>query len=141
MRDRLLELIRKLIRSEFPNYSYMGVYEYAIQSAQKMVVDADPTDTTIGLPSIMKLPLKSSILGEEVEPIVGKLIYIMFANGRRTKPIVISCEPSNKTIEFDALSIKIGGTGPPAARLGDTILAAGIFAGAITSGSTKTTVG
>ncbi len=129
--DRFISSIRRIIRSEFPDYKYAGVYEYAIQSAESMKIDADPTDTTIGLPSIKNIELKPSIIGEEVTPTVGKTCLVMFVNRQPSRPVVISCEG-------DATLIRIGGpVALPAARVGDTV---GGFL-AITSGSLKTRIG
>lgn len=149
--DRLMANIRRIVRSEFPNYTYQGIYEYSIQSVSDSLVDADPVDTSIGLPSIAKMPMRSSILGETVTPTVGKLCLVMFVNGVPSRPMVFSCAAKNEEIDVDATSaahfgdsasaITVGGSGPPCARLGDTLLAGGMFAGTITSGSSKVTVG
>jgi len=149
--DRLMANIRRIVRSEFPNYTYQGIYEYSIQSVSDSLVDADPVDTSIGLPSIAKMPMRSSVLGEAVKPTVGNLCLVMFVNGVPSRPIVISCSGPNEEIEINATStasiassasiVTIGGSGPPCARLGDTLLAGGMFAGTITSGSSKVTVG
>lgn len=140
--NRLIAAIRRIIRSEFPNYTYIGIYEYSIQSASEMKVDAVPTDTTLSLPTINNLPLKSSILGEEVTPTPGKLCHVMFLNGSPSRPIVVSCESNNAIVKINATAqVKIAGGVLPAARATDPILAAGIFAGTIVSGSSKTVIG
>lgn len=133
--DRIIDSIRRIIRSEFANYTYLGVYEYSIQSVDgsgdaDTTIDALPTDTTLTLPGINKLPLKPSIIGATSKPVAGKLCLIMFVNGKQSKPVCISCEgPADK--------VKIG-TGPAVARLGDSVLA-GPWGGTITTGSTKVT--
>lgn len=140
--NRLIAAIRRIVRSEFPNLTFLGIYEYSIQSTDGTTIDATPVDTSLTLPSISKIILRPSILGEKVKPTVGKTCLIMFVNGSPTRPICISCSAKNDTVEIDAETmVKIAGGGPPAARLGDAILAAGIFAGTVTAGSTKTQIG
>ena len=140
--NRIIDSFRRIIRSEFHDYEFKGVYEYAIQSISGNKINADPTDTTLNLPSISNIELRSGILGETVKPTVGKLVLVVFVNSQKTRPVVVSCEGNNEQVEIDATSsIKLAGGGPPAARMGDAILAAGIFAGTITSGSTKTQIG
>ncbi len=145
-KNRLIDAIMRIIRSEFPNYSYIGVYEYSIQSVDgdgdnNTTIDAEPTDTTLSLPAIQKLLLKPSIIGATAKPSVGKLCYIMFANGKPNKAICISCEGIAQKIELDAeISIKLAAGLLGVARVGDTVQA-GPYAGTITSGSTKVTCG
>jgi len=86
-----------------------------------------------------------------VKPRVGNLCLVMFVNGVPSRPIVFSCTGPAAEIQVDATStaafassasaVTVGGSGPPCARLGDTLLAGGMFAGTITSGSSKVTVG
>ncbi len=149
--DRLIDSLLRIVRSEFSNYSYTGIYEYSIQKVDGNFIDAEPTDTTLTLPSISKIKLRSSILGEEVKPTVGNLCLVMFVNKSPSRPIAISCDPPNEEIDVDATistklgksspSVQIAGGGQPAARMGDTILAAGVFVGTVTSGSVKTQIG
>ena len=132
--NRLIAAIRRVIRSEFPNYLFQGTYEYAIQKVDGHLVSLDPTDTTLGLPHLPMIPMAPSLLGEEVDPIVGAIVHVVFLNGVSTKPRITS-------IDAVPRSAKIGGTGPAAARFGDTIVAAGILTGTITSGSTIVSIG
>lgn len=101
MLDRLIANIRAIIRSEFPNYAFMGVYEYVIQGTGD-TINADPVDTTIGLPSIADMPMAAGLLGEIVEPTIGKICYVIFLNGDRTKPRVIGAEGSPLTVALEA---------------------------------------
>src|ERR1700758_5492749 len=90
MADRLVSSLRRIIRAEFPNYTWQGVYEYAVQRVDGMFVAADPTDTELGLPHIDHVELRPSLLGEEVVVTVGSLIVVAFVNGTNTRPIVLS---------------------------------------------------
>lgn len=142
MLDRLIDNLRAIIRSEFPDYAFKGVYEYVIQSVNGTLVSADPTDTTLSLPSIPSMPMQSGLLGETVKPTVGKLCYVVFVNGKRSRPMIVGCQGEDDEIEIPATtSIKLASGVLGAARLNDTILAGGMFAGTITSASTKVKVG
>lgn len=156
--NRLLAAIRSIIRSEFPSYTYHGIYEYAVQSASSMSVKAAPVDTTLGLPFTAEIPLKSSILGEVVTPTVGNVVLVAFVNGSPARPVIVGCEAKNMLVDISAsvmakvdapavqvgpgaLTVQVGGPGPPAARMTDHVLVLGIFDGVIVTGSTKVVVG
>jgi len=140
--DRLTRALRAIIREEFPNIRFLGVYEYAIQTVSDGLIDASPVDTTLGLPSLSQLKMRPGLLGETVKPTPGKLCLVFFVNGDRTRPEVHSCEGTNASSKFDADAIEIGGAaGLPSARMTDPILAGGMFAGTITAGSSKVKVG
>lgn len=141
MLDRLITNIRAIIRSEFPNYAFMGVYEYVIQ-VTGTTVSADPVDTTIGLPSMPAMAMAAGLMGETVKPTVGKICYVVFLNGDRTKPRVIGAEGDADEISVPATTfIKLAGGVLGVARNTDPILAGGMFAGTITSASTKVKAG
>ncbi len=141
MLDRLITNLRAIIRSEFPNIAFLGTYEYVIQ-VTGATVSADPVDTTIGLPSIPNMLMASGLMGETVKPTVGKICYVIFLNGDRSKPRVIGAEGDADEISVPATtSIKLASGTLGAARLTDTVLAGGMFAGNITSASTKVKVG
>ncbi len=142
MLDRLLSSIRSIIRAEFSAYRFYGIYEYSIDSTDGTTVDASPVDTSIGLPHIAKVVLASDNIGSTSTPTVGKLCRIMFLNGSPTRPICVGCDGDAASIAIGATgSVSLSGGGLGVARLGDTVLAGGIFAGTITSASTKTNSG
>lgn len=141
MLDRLITNIRAIIRSEFPNIGFLGVYEYVIQ-VTGTTVSADPVDTTLGLPAIADMKMAASLMGETVKPTVGKICYVVFLNGDRTKARVIGAEGSADEISVPATtSITLADGALGVARLTDTVLAGGMFAGNITSASAKVKAG
>ena len=131
--DRLLTAIRSIIRAELPQYTYLGLYEYAVQATDGTTIDCDPTDTTIPLPSLARVPLRSSIQGERAKPTVGSRCLIAFVNADPTRPICVSADPVAQTVQ-------IAGGSLAAARVTDAVVV-GAFGGTITTGSTKVTVG
>ena len=118
MPSRLASSVRNIIRNEFPNYTFQGVYEYAIQRVDGNFVDVDPTDTTLGLPHISHAELRPSILGETVAPTVGSLVIVAFVNGNGTRPVVLSVigpdvslsVSATSSVSVDAPQIAIGGS-------------------------------
>lgn len=144
IQDRLLTAFRALVRAEFPQYTYLGIYEYAIRATDGSTVDCDPVDTTIPLPSLAKVPLRSSILGETVTPQAkGERCLVMFVNGDPTRAICVSTDPYPKAAQIgDATTttLKLAGGVLPAARATDAVVA-GPFVGTITAGSSKVSIG
>jgi len=96
--DRALAAFRMLVRGEFPQLGYQGIYEYSVQSSDGSTVDCDATDTTISLPShLAKVPLRSSILGAQVTPSSGSRCLIMFVNADPSRPVCVFVEPTPVT--------------------------------------------
>jgi hypothetical protein len=91
--DRLLRAIRQLIREEFPVADYRGVYEYAIQSTDGSTVEASPTDTSIGLPSLTKVPLRVNSFGV-ITPSVGSTCLVSFVNADPSRPFILGTTPN-----------------------------------------------
>jgi hypothetical protein len=129
---RLLKDVRALIRAEVPALTFAGIYEYTVQGAAGSKVDASPTDTTLGLPTITGLPLSPSILGETVaSAAVGCKAIVQFVNGSPTRPEVVSLSlpPSSSTIDAtgtlqlgpNAQAVQLAGGTAPIARHGDAV--------------------
>lgn len=132
--DRLLASFRALVRAEFPQLTYVGVYEYTITGSASSSIECRPTDTTIPLPALSKVTLLPSVLGESVAPPSSGSCLIAFVNADPTRPVCISITSPSKTATVDATqsmsigpsasSVSIAGGAIPAARAGDM---AGIF--------------
>jgi len=106
--DRLLDSFRKIVRAEFPQLTFMGIWEYSVQATDGVTIDCSPTDTAIPLPSLAKVPMISGLLGELATPVIGKRCVIIFLNGDPTKARCLSIDGSNEhamTTEATALLI------------------------------------
>lgn len=91
--DRLLAAFRALIRAELPQLSFYGMYEYSIQAATSSTVDCSPTDTTISLPSLTKVPTRFGFLSVSLSAVdVGKKCLIMFINADPSRPVCVSVD-------------------------------------------------
>lgn len=100
--DRIIDSIRRIVRSEFSDYSYTGIYEYSIQAVNvnpltgAVTVDAEPTDTTLTLPSIPAMPFR----GSSIQPVVGQLCLVSFVNRSPKRPIIVEADGSVATEHF-----------------------------------------
>lgn len=129
--DRLLTALRNLIRAELPQYTYCGLYEYTIQAVNPSsgAVDLAPTDTTIPLPLLSAIPLKTSLLGESVIATTGSLALVEFVNSDPTRPVVVSIGATIFMGTIDASqtvnvgpsgSVNLGIAASPLSRINDT---------------------
>lgn len=134
--DRMLAALRALIRAEFPRLAYLGLYEYVVQAADGLTVDASPTDTTIPMPSITKIPIYTGLPGTLCTPAIGSKLVVCFLNGDPTRPTIIGAFDGNNLATFPLIFIAGGLPIQGAARVGDAV---GPFL--VTSGSTKTFIG
>lgn len=137
--DRLLNALRSIIRGEFPTITFFGTYEYAITATDGTTVDCTPTDPSISLPALNKVPLRADAIATQT-PTPGALCHVLFANGDPSKPYCVWTQPSpaSATIGAQATSVTIGegattlARGPAVTAL---IAALGTFAGAMASAS------
>jgi hypothetical protein len=143
--DRWVASMREIVRQENARFLW-GVYDYVVQNANGPAdtVDCTPADPSTGAPSISGLVIWTGLPGSSCTPAIGSHLAIVFLDGNRAKPRVIS---------FDATSPIPGQTPPPivigsqepsppvplpgaAARVGD---AAGPFL--VTTGSSLISLG
>jgi hypothetical protein len=125
----MLAALRSIIRAEFPQFTYCGIYEYTIAATDGKTVDCIKADPTVPLPSLTKVPIRSSVSGEFVTldaTVVGLNCIIAFLNADPSRAICIAIDPFPGAL--------------PTARLTDTVVA-GPWAGVITSGSTRVNTG
>lgn len=130
--DRLLDALRAIIRAEFPVLTFLGLYEYTVQSSSGSTASAVPSDPSIGLPQLAALPLSPSILGEQVTgAAVGAVALVTFVNGDPTRPVCTSLSlPSNaSTVDAtgtlalgpSASAVSLAGGTAPVGRQGDAV--------------------
>lgn len=89
--DRLIEMFRELVREEVEDLTFLGVYEYAVQNVASdgSTVDAIPTSTSIPLPPLRKVPVRSGVPGLTVKPKRGSLLAISFLDGDPTRACIL----------------------------------------------------
>ena len=130
--DRLLTSIRNLIRGEFPQYTFAGLWEYSIQAVNSTgTLDLQPTDTTISLPDLSNVGFSPSLLAESSMATMGSTCLVEFVNGDPTRPRVISIGATvfmgtidaSQTINVgpSASSVNLGAAQMPTARTTDTV--------------------
>jgi len=114
--DRILESIREIVREVFPRLTFMGKFQYTIQSVSgtspDYLVDVAAVDTTIGLPAnLSRVPLLS-VCGATVHPTSGSQCVVEFLNYDPTRPRVTSLDPSPTSIALGASPVPLAKATP-----------------------------
>ncbi len=94
--DRLMKAFRALVREELPRLTFLAVYEFAVQSSCATTADLSPTDQTIGLPSLVSVPLRVPLVGAVLSP--GTKCIVAFINGDPSRPFVLSADSSTEHV-------------------------------------------
>ncbi len=171
-------LIAKIISARFPMLALAGFHTYYVKSVSAdHRCDLVPVEDS--LPTIRGVDPWPGVAGGFADPRVGSQVTIAFRDNREDRPMLVSFQPlrvdggtpdksgiDGEALEFGetATTIKLAGTGPAVARVGDTVslgtltavagatpvtftLAGGTagttitLTGTITSGSAKVTSG
>ncbi len=131
--DRFLGDIRKLIRAELPNLTYLGTWEYAVQGVNgDGSINATPTDPRAPVPPLNMIPIAAGPDGSTSTPTVGKTCTIRFINGDPTRPRVVGNQPIVKIATIDATdavnigasvsdAVTLAGGNAPISREGDAV--------------------
>jgi len=113
--DRFIGALHQLVEETVPDEPFFGLYEYTVQATDGTTIDGSPTETTLGLPNIRGVTIRTGLAGGAVTPALGSLCYVAFANGEPTRPIVHSFDSTTS----QHTSLNSGSEG--AARIGDTV--------------------
>lgn len=113
--DRLLRSLRNVIQNELPTVPFHGIYEFSVQavhgSAPNATVDCSPTDSSIGLPSLSNITMRSSVDGGTSEPTPGHRCLVAFINGDASRPVVVGNDANAVNVSLDASStLNLGGS-------------------------------
>lgn len=140
--DRMWAAFRALVRAELEEVGYLGLYAYTVRGATLGYVDGEPLSTTLGLPSVHRVPLLPALGGETARATVGATCYIAFVDGDPTRPVCVSLSAIEE--------LRIADGSAFAARVGDSVSVnvsvpstpfTGTATGTITGGSSKVKVG
>jgi hypothetical protein len=104
--DRLIASFRALVKTELPDTTFQGVYEYSVHATDGTTVDATPTSSGSSLPEITKVTLRSGLAGCTSTPAIGSLLVVAFLNGDQGKPFVVGGYDGTT-----AQSVVLGGPG------------------------------
>jgi hypothetical protein len=130
---RLLLSLRLLIQSEAASLAFLGTYEYTVQAVSGSTMALVPVDTSLTLPAMTSVPLRSSTMGESLaEMVVGQPCRVQFLDGNPAKPVVVSLSAISGTVTIDASdsvtlgssdtqAVAIAGGNAPAARQTDMV--------------------
>jgi hypothetical protein len=105
---------RTLVRGELAELRFMGAYRYVVRGSALGTVDAEPASQTLGLPSLLRVPVLPGVLGEQIVATVGASCVVVFLDGDPTLPRVTAVSG------VDSAKVAAGTRG--IARLTDTIV-------------------
>jgi hypothetical protein len=142
--SRRVEALRRLVRSLLPEYRWHGRYEYRIVIQDGERLSLQPVLSSLGLPDLRRVKVRPGVPGVSATHALGSLVEVAFTNADRSRPVVVSFDDAESSgflptaLTVDGLtSITLGSILPlPVARMTDPVQA-GIFSGAIVSGSLK----
>jgi hypothetical protein len=148
-KSALVSIVREIVAEMI---GLPGVYEYRVSRAEDGKLTARVASKGIGLPDVVEIPIRGSIVGGTESKLKGGVsVLVGFVNSDRARPFLafasdtdapeeIALEASTSAaIKAPQVILAEGVLG--VARQTDPILAAGIFAGTITAGSTKVKAG
>ena len=94
--DRMIAPLRELVEDLAPDAVYYGTWEYAVQDTDGTYVSCKPTASAV-LAAPFPLPqhvtgvvMRPGLPGCKVKPGVGSLVYVAFANGDPSRPLISS---------------------------------------------------
>lgn len=131
--SRISRALDALIRGEFPQQTYFGLWDYTVQDhdgnagshTPATKVDAVPIDGgDVPLPDIVGAPFLPGLMGERIVPAIGSTCIVAFRNGDPKKPVVIAGDYDNAPA-----FVRIAGGTKKAARKGDAISAGTLTVG------------
>jgi hypothetical protein len=138
---RLAALIESLVRRAMDTQLF-GVYRYrVVLRTSDDRLDLQAVDLGLGLPDLRSIPIWPGVAGVRIQPTVGTQALVMFAEGQRSRPVVVSFAPVGSD-SFAPVALVVGGaTGEPAARKGDKeTLPSGEFSGTISGNPASGTI-
>jgi hypothetical protein len=100
--DALWKSFRQLVRAELPTLTFLGIYEYNVFLTFDGGVTARRTDSTLPIPDVVQIPMRSGIPGATVNPSKGSNVYVAFVNGDPSRPIIHSYDSQGaQSVAFD----------------------------------------
>lgn len=124
--ERLQDTIRELVRDELEALQTCALVEYKVSDARTQEADLTIADQGSGWPSLLRVPLRSGLMGERVKPETGALALVAFINRDPRRFVCLHVEGTPDTIAVDVgTEISLAGGVLTAARTGD--LAGGIW--------------
>ncbi len=129
--DRILSDVRKIIRAEFPNLTYLGSWEYSVTgvNADGTVNCTAPAGTS--LPNLNNVAVRSGPEGGTSTPTVGNTCTVRFMNADPTRPAIVGNGALVRVATIDATeqvnvgpsaeTVVLAGGSAPVARNADAV--------------------
>ena len=90
--DRLGSVFRLLVGAFTRSSFYHGRYEYRVETASDTHLDLRPARSSVGLPSLANVPMRSGSPGATGTPAIGSSCEVQFLDGDPTRPVVVGFE-------------------------------------------------
>jgi hypothetical protein len=102
--NRIYAAFAALIRGEDARRPFQPISEFSVQavSSDGTTADVVPTDTTIGLPGIVRVALRLPFLTGTIG--VGQKVLVFFINGDPGRPAILASDPVPVKSALDATS-------------------------------------
>ncbi|WP_437671538.1 hypothetical protein [Sorangium sp. So ce131] len=86
--DRLLRVLRAIVRETLPRYDFLGKYRYRVLAMAGDRVDLQAVRKSAGLPDILPVPIAAGMAGLSAELTPGAIVLVEFIEGDPQLPIV-----------------------------------------------------
>lgn len=86
--DRMTASLRELILSEIPQLHFLGVYSYVVIESDGQMVTGRPANSGLGIPPLVKIPLRAGVAGMRCKPKPGTLLAVGFLDSDPTQPYI-----------------------------------------------------
>jgi len=132
--DRHLDMMRKLIREEFPELVFAKLWEYRIVTQSGNKLDLQPIHQHYGLPELAGVPIRPGVPGAKATHKLSSLVVVGFVNADPSKPVVLAFEDPDGP-GFLPDTIKLGDAVQAVLRHGEMVEITGVQAGAGVTGA------
>ncbi|WP_437285665.1 hypothetical protein [Sorangium sp. So ce406] len=86
--DRLLRVLRSIVREMLPRYDFLGKYRYRVLAMAGDRVDLQAVRKGAGLPDILPVPSAAGMAGLSAELTPGAVVLVEFIEGDPQHPLV-----------------------------------------------------
>ena len=86
--DRMTASLRELVLAELPQLHFLGVYGYVVIESDGEVVTCRPSNPGLGVPALVKIPLRAGVAGMRCKPKTSTRLAVGFLDGDPRQPYI-----------------------------------------------------